>query len=104
MILVYWCMRTGIYTVLIGMACVILTNFFNVSSLCLFIRDSWRLDSSLFVLVVYFVLFCGTVEICSLLSLEIIIDSVNDIAAISISHLNKDISLPWVVFLSDEAH
>ncbi len=87
-------MRTGIYTVLIGIACVMLMNFFNVSSVCLFILDSWRLDSSLFVLVVYFVLFCGTVEICSLLPLEIIIDSVNDIAAMSISHLNKDISSP----------
>ena len=51
-ILLNWCMRTGIYTVLIGMACVILINFFNVSSVCLFVRDSWRLDSSLFALVV----------------------------------------------------
>ena len=84
-------MRTGIYTVLIGMACVILINFFSVSSVCLFILGSWRLDSSLVVLVVLFVLFCGTVEICWLFPLEIIIDSVNDIAAMSISQLNKDI-------------
>jgi len=39
-------MRTGIYTVLIGMACVILMNFFSVSSVCLFILDGWRLVSS----------------------------------------------------------
>ncbi len=84
-------MCTGIYTVLIGIACVILMNFFKVSSVCLFILDGWRLDSSLFVWVVYFVLFCGTVEICFLISVEIINGSVNDMAAISISHLNKDI-------------
>ncbi len=35
--------------------------------------------------------FCGTLEICWLVLLEIIIDSVNDMAAINISHLNKDI-------------
>jgi hypothetical protein len=80
------------YTVLIGIACVILTNTFNVSSLCLFIRDNWRLFSSLFVLVVWFVLFCGRVVICLLIHLEIYIDSVNDMAAISMSHLNNDIS------------
>ncbi len=28
-ILLNWCMRTGIYTVLIGIACVILMNFFS---------------------------------------------------------------------------
>ena len=82
-ILLNWCMCTGIYTVLIGMACVILMNFFNVSSVCLFVRGSWRLDSSLFVLVVWFVVFCGTLEICCLLPVEVIIDSVNDMAAIS---------------------
>jgi hypothetical protein len=87
-------MRTGIYTVLIGIACVILMNFFNVSSLCLFIRDSWRLDSSLFVLVVWFVVFYGRVLICLFVHLEVINDSANDMAAISISHLNNDISLP----------
>jgi hypothetical protein len=41
--------------------------------------------------VVLFVLFCGTVEICWLFPLEIIIDSVNDMAAISKSQENKDI-------------
>ncbi len=35
--------------------------------------------------------FCGTLGICWLVPLEIIIDSVNDMAAISSSHLNKDI-------------
>ena len=80
------------YTVLIGIACVILTNAFNVSSLCLFIRDNWRLFSSLSVLVVWFVLFCGREVICLLIHLEIYIDSVNDMAVISMSHLNNDIS------------
>ena len=80
------------YTVLIGIACVILTNAFNVSSLCLFTRDNWRSFSSLSILVVWFVLFCGRVVICLLIHLEIYIDSVNDMAAISISHLNNDIS------------
>ena len=80
------------YTVLIGIACVILTNTFNVSSLCLYIRDNWRLFSSLFVLVVWFVLFCGRVVICLLINLEIYINSVNDMAVISMSHLNNDIS------------
>jgi hypothetical protein len=37
------------------------------------------------------VVFCGTLEICWFLPIEIIIDSVNDMAAISSSHLNKDI-------------
>jgi hypothetical protein len=40
------------------------------------------------------VLLCGTVVICFLISLEIINDYVNDMAAISISHLNNDISSP----------
>ena len=80
------------YTVLIGIACVILMNAFNVASLCLFIRDSWRLSSSLFVVVVRFVLFCGREVICLLIHLDIYIDSVNDMAAISMSHLNNDIS------------
>ena len=84
-------MCTGIYTVLIGIACVILMNFFNVSSVCLFVRGSWRLVSSLFDLVVKFVVFCGKLVIPFLISVEIINDSVNDMAAISISHLNKDI-------------
>ncbi len=35
--------------------------------------------------------FCGTVEICWLVPLEIIIDSDNVMAAISISHVSKDI-------------
>ena len=80
------------YTVLIGIACVILTNAFNVSSLCLFILDNWRLVSSFFVVVVRFVLSCGREVICLFIHLEIINDSVNDMAAISISHLNIDIS------------
>jgi hypothetical protein len=38
------------------------------------------------------VLFCGTVVICLFYPLgDIYIDSVNDMAAISISHLNNDI-------------
>ncbi len=36
--------------------------------------------------------------------LEIRNDSVNDMAVISISHLNNDISLSWVVDLAAEAH
>ena len=80
------------YTVLIGIACVILTNDFSVSSLCLFTRDNWRLPSSLFVVVVRFVLFCGRVVICLFIHLEIINDSFNDMAVISMSHLNNDIS------------
>ncbi len=80
------------YTVLIGIACVILTNAFNVASLCLFIRDNWRLSSSLFVVVVRFVLYCGREVICLFIHLEIINDSVNDMAVISMSHLNIDIS------------
>ncbi len=36
-------------------------------------------------------LFCGTVVICLFVPLEIINDSVNDMAVISISHLNRDI-------------
>ncbi len=35
--------------------------------------------------------FCGTLEICWLVPLEIIIDSANDMAAINDSHLNMDI-------------
>ncbi len=35
--------------------------------------------------------FCGTVEICWLVPLKTIIDSANDMAAISDSHLNMDI-------------
>jgi hypothetical protein len=34
------------------------------------------------------VVFCGTLEICWFLSLEIIIDSANEMAAINDSHLN----------------
>ena len=34
---------------------------------------------------------CGRLVICLLIPLEIYIDSVNDMAVISISHLNKDI-------------
>jgi len=80
------------YTVLIGIACVILMNAFSVSSLCLFILDNWRLFSSFFVVVVRFVLTCGREVICLLIHLEIYIDSVNDMAVISMSHLNNDIS------------
>ncbi len=36
-------------------------------------------------------LFCGRLVICLLIHLEIYIDSVNDMAAISMSHLNNDI-------------
>ena len=36
-------------------------------------------------------LFCGRLVICLLIHLEVYIDSVNDMAAISMSHLNKDI-------------
>ena len=49
-------------------------------------------------------LFCGTVVICLFIHLEIVNDSVNDMAVISISHLNNDMSLPWVVVLAAEAH
>ncbi len=35
--------------------------------------------------------FCGILKICWFVPLEIIIDSANDMAAISISQLNKDI-------------
>jgi hypothetical protein len=45
-ILLNWCMRTGIYTVLIGIACVMFMNFFNVSVVCLFFRGNWRLVCS----------------------------------------------------------
>ena len=80
------------YTVLIGIACVILTNAFNIFSLCLFILDNWRLFSSFFVVVVRFVLSCGREVICLFIHLEIINDSVNDMAVKRISHLNIDIS------------
>ncbi len=84
-------MRTGIYTVLIGMACVMFMNFFSDSMVCLFLRGDWRLVSSWFSSVVYIVVFCGTLVFCWFLPLEIIIDSANDMVAISINHLNKDI-------------
>ncbi len=80
------------YAVLIGIACVMLMNTFDVSSLCLFTLDNWRLFSSLSVLVVWFVLFCGRVVVCLFIHWEIYIDSVNDMAVISMSHLNNDIS------------
>jgi hypothetical protein len=38
------------------------------------------------------VVFCGTVEICWFVSLNIIDDPANDMAAISISHLNNVIN------------
>ncbi len=38
------------------------------------------------------VVFCGTLEICWFVSLKIIDDSANDMAAINISHLNKVIN------------
>ncbi len=38
-------------------------------------------------------LLCGRLVTCLFIHLEIYIDSVNDMAAISISHLNIDISL-----------
>jgi hypothetical protein len=50
------------------------------------------------------VLFCGTVVICLFIHLEIVNDSVNDMAVISISHLNKDICYSWAVVLTAEAH
>ena len=49
-------------------------------------------------------LFCGTVVICLFIRLEIYTDSVNDMAAISMSHLNNDIFLSWIVDLTVEAH
>ena len=49
-------------------------------------------------------LFCGTVVICLFIHLEIYTDSVNDMAAISISHLNNDILLSWIVDFTAEAH
>jgi hypothetical protein len=36
--------------------------------------------------------------------LEVINDSVNDMAVISISHLNNDIAKSWAVVLAAEAH
>jgi len=42
--------------------------------------------------------------ICLFILLEIINDSVNDMAVISISHLNIDISKSWIVDLTAEAH
>jgi hypothetical protein len=38
------------------------------------------------------VVFCGTLEICWFVSLKIIDDPANDMAAINISHLNKVIN------------
>ncbi len=85
-------MRTGINTVFIGMACVILINLFSDSTVCLFLLGKWRLVSSWLSLVVWTVVFCGTLEICWFVPLTIIIDSANDMAAISISHVNKVIN------------
>ncbi len=85
-------MRTGINTVFIGMACVMLINLFSDSTVCLFLLGKWRFVSSWFSLVVYTVVFCGTLEICWFVSLTIIDDSANDMAATNISHLNNVIN------------